>query len=69
MVQPTTGDALAVDVRVATQGERLVAVFRLADDVDAAPYKAARSEPPKRLEFVPRTDVPFRLYAERAIER
>ena len=69
LLQPTTGDAIAIDTRVSLEGDRLVAVFRLADDVDAAPYRAARSEPPERLAYLPRTDVAFRLYAQRALER
>jgi PAS domain-containing protein len=71
LLQPTTGDAIAVDVRVRTDGDRggVLAVFRLAGDLDAAAGTAPRLPAPDRVEYLPRTDVAFRSYAERALAR
>jgi hypothetical protein len=48
--------------------DRIIGVFRLAEDVDvpALPSVVGR---PVDLAFVPATDVAFRLYAQRAIDR
>jgi PAS domain-containing protein len=68
VLQPTTGDAIAVDMRVTTGPQGLVAVFRLAADVETpGPFPVAT--PPERIEYVPRTDVAFRAYAMRSLAR
>lgn len=68
VLQPTTGDAIAVDIRSSRHGDGIAASFRLARDVDA-PGATPRTPPPDRVEFVPRTDVAFRAYGERALAR
>jgi PAS domain-containing protein len=67
VLQPTTGDAIAVDLR-ATPGERgITAAFRLAEgiDVPTSPPRPA----PEHVEYAPPTDVAFRAYAQRALGR
>jgi PAS domain-containing protein len=67
VLQPASGDAIAVDLRVTQRGERMVAAFRLADGIDVP---ATETRPrPERVDYFPRTDVAFRAYAERAIAR
>jgi hypothetical protein len=68
VVQPATGDPIAVDVRVAVEGDRLVGVLQLASDVDAE-RGAARPALPDRIEYRPPTDVAFRAYATRSLGR
>jgi hypothetical protein len=68
VLQPTTGDAIAVDLHATPLDAGLAAAFRLADGIDA-PAGAPRLAPPERVEFEPRTDVAFRAYAERALSR
>ncbi|HJP88367.1 MAG TPA: hypothetical protein VJ850_04970 [Candidatus Limnocylindrales bacterium] len=67
VLQPTSGDAIAVDLRVAAQGDRLGAAFRLAEGIDV-PVVGTRP-PPDHVEYHPPTDVAFRAYADRAIAR
>jgi len=69
VLQPTTGDALPVDIRVSADGDGVVGVFRLAGDIDAAPSTAPSVNRPERLEYFPATDVAFRSYAQRALAR
>lgn len=68
VLQPTSGDAIAVDLHATPQQAGLAAAFRLAEGIDA-PVGAPRLPPPERIEFEPRTDVAFRAYAERALAR
>jgi PAS domain-containing protein len=68
LLRPTSGDIIAVDVRIAREGEHLIALIRLADDVDV-PALSGHSVARPRLTFTPATDVAFRAYAERAFER
>jgi hypothetical protein len=69
VLQPATGDALPIDLRVTAEADRIVAVFRLAGDVEVGALATPRGERPERMEFVPATDVAFRSYAERAVAR
>jgi hypothetical protein len=73
LLQPTTGDAMAVDARVTALdgGNGVVGVFRLASDIDAAPLAMnwPRLPPPERVDYLPPTDVAFRTYADRALAR
>ena len=68
LLQPASGDAIAVDIHVAGRGERMVAAFRLAADIAAVPG-APPIPPPALVEYLPRTDVAFRSYGERALGR
>lgn len=65
VLQPTSGDAIAVDLRVTPHGDRMAASFRLADGIDV-PATGTRPQP-EHVEYQPPTDVAFRAYAERAI--
>ncbi|HEX2626945.1 MAG TPA: hypothetical protein VHL56_08590, partial [Candidatus Limnocylindrales bacterium] len=67
VLQPTSGDAIAVDLRVAPRGERMAAAFRLASGIEV-PVREPRAGP-DRVEYEPPTDVAFRAYAEQAIAR
>ncbi|HEX7346491.1 MAG TPA: PAS domain-containing protein [Candidatus Limnocylindrales bacterium] len=68
VMRPLTGDVIAVDLHTLMVDDRIIGVFRLAEDVDvpALPSVVGR---PVELAFVPATDVAFRMYAQRAIER
>jgi len=66
VLQPTSGDAIAVDLRAVPHRDGMSAAFRLARGIDVAPG-VARTAPPAHVEFAPRTDVAFRAYAERAL--
>ena len=68
VLQPTSGDAIAVDLHATPFEGGLAAAFRLAEGIDA-PTGAPRIPPPDRIEYEPRTDVAFRAYAERALAR
>ncbi len=68
VLQPTTGDAIAVDIRVSANDDRIVGVFRLAPDVDA-PAGAPRASVPELVDYRPPTDVAFRAYAGRSLAR
>jgi hypothetical protein len=68
LLQPTTGDAIAVDIRAARHGDGTAASFRLAEGIDVAPG-APRQAAPEHVDYEPRTDVAFRAYGERAIAR
>jgi PAS domain-containing protein len=67
VLRPLTGDVIAVDLHTQLVGDRIVSVFRLAEDVDV-PSVASMGRPVD-VAYVPATDVAFRLYAQRAIER
>ena len=68
VLQPTSGDAIAVDLRVSAAGDRVVGVFQLARDIDR-PAGAPRPAGPERIEYVPPTDVAFQAYASRSLAR
>ncbi|HSL77340.1 MAG TPA: PAS domain-containing protein [Candidatus Limnocylindrales bacterium] len=68
LVRPLTGDVIAVDIHAHLVGDRIVGVFRLADDVDV-PSTATVVGRPVSISYVPATDVAFRVYAQRALDR
>jgi hypothetical protein len=68
VMRPLTGDVIAVDLHSLLVDDRIVGVFRLAEDVDV-PAVASAVGRPVDLAFVPATDVAFRLYAQRAMDR
>jgi len=68
VMRPLTGDVIAVDLHTLLVDDRIIGVFRLAQDVDI-PAVASAVGRPVELAFVPATDVAFRLYAQRAIDR
>ena len=68
LLRPTTGDAIAVDLHTGREGDRIVGVFRLADDIEIT-VERAPTLTPGALSTQPVVDVAFRAYALRAIER
>jgi PAS domain-containing protein len=67
LLRPTSGDVVAIDIHAWREGDRLLAVFRLADDVEIpTPHAAVR---PASVEFLPATDAAFRGYVDLAIGR
>jgi hypothetical protein len=68
VLQPTTGDAIGVDMRATVDADGIVGVFRLAGDIDL-PLGTQRLSPPEHIEYLPATDVAFRAYAIRALAR
>lgn len=68
LVRPLSGDVTAIDIHAHLVGDRILNVFRLAEDVDV-PSIASAVGRPVDIAYVPATDVAFRLYAQRAIDR
>jgi PAS domain-containing protein len=68
LLRPISGEVIAVDLHMAQEKDQLAAVFRLAEDVDV-PAEAGRASERPDVTFKPATDVAFRAYAERALER
>jgi len=68
VLQPTSGDAIAVDIRVAPADGGMAAAMRLAGDIEV-PQSSAPAPRPDRIDYAPATDVAFRAYAERALDR
>jgi PAS domain-containing protein len=68
VMRPLTGDVIAVDLHSRLVDGRIDGVFRLAEDVDV-PTGAPPVGHPADVNYVPATDVAFRLYAQRALER
>jgi PAS domain-containing protein len=68
LVRPTSGDIVALDIHARLVEDAIVAVFRLAGDVPAPPETEIVGRP-ANVRFVPATDVAFRSYAQRAIDR
>lgn len=68
LVRPLTGDVIAVDLHANLAGDRIEGVLRLAGDVLAPPGADVFGRPAE-LTFVPATDVAFRSYGQRALER
>jgi PAS domain-containing protein len=67
-LRPTSGDIIAVDIHAARRGEDVVAVFRLATDIDSA-IDAPVVERPERVITTPAPDVAFRAYVLGALGR
>lgn len=68
VLRPLTGDVIGIDLHSKLVGDRIVTMFRLAEDVDV-PTRMPPVGHPTEITFVPAIDVAFRLYAQRAIER
>lgn len=68
LVRPVSGDVVALDVHARLVVDTIVAVFRLAGDVPAPPETQIAGRP-ANVRFIPATDVAFRSYAQRAIDR
>ena len=68
LVRPTSGDVVALDVHARLVEDSIVAVVRLAGDVPAPPEPDVVGRP-SSVRFVPATDVAFRSYAQRALDR
>ena len=68
LLRPATGDVIAIDLHASLEGDRIVGVFRLADDVeaDADPSQVGA---PRDVEYSPPYDVVFRLYVQRLMGR
>ncbi|MBA2380666.1 MAG: hypothetical protein H0V73_01025 [Chloroflexi bacterium] len=67
LINPTSGDVIALDVHAWREADNLVAVMRLADDVE--PTAVATAEPPPAVRCVPSTDAAFRAYVDMALAR
>jgi PAS domain-containing protein len=67
LLRPLSGDVIAIDLHAAMESGQIIAVFRLAADVDVPSELPRLVERPK-LTFVPAIDVAFRAYAERALD-
>ena len=68
LLRPLSGDVIAFDIHAQLVEEGLVAVFRLAGDVPPPTVSDVVGRPIE-LRFLPATDVAFRSYAQRALER
>ena len=68
LLRPATGDVIAIDLHASLEGEAIVGVFRLADDVeaDADPTQVGG---PEEIDYSPPFDVVFRAYVQRLIAR
>jgi PAS domain-containing protein len=68
LLRPTSGDVIAIDLHAWRDGDRLLGVLRLADDVEIPALPAAETDPPS-VESLPQTDAAFRGYVDLAISR
>ena len=69
LLRPTSGHLLAVDLHARRVGGHIVGVFRLADDVEVRGKAVDAIGGPRQLDFIPATDVAFRGYGQRALDR
>jgi hypothetical protein len=67
-LRPTTGDVVAVDFHAAKSGDGISVVLRLATDIDM-PAEAVAVPRPGTVLTSPPTDVAFRSYVLRALDR
>ncbi len=67
LLRPSSGYVIAVDMHAWRQEDRIVAVLRLADDIEPGAPVVATEHPPLRCR--PDTDSAFRGYAERSLSR
>ena len=68
LVRPLSGDVIAIDIHAQLVAGQVLGTFRLAEDVDI-PRTASVVGRPADMAYVPATDVAFRMYAQRAMER
>jgi PAS domain-containing protein len=65
LLRPSSGYVIAVDLHAWREADQIVAVLRLADDVDPGVAAVAADHP--ALDCRPDTDAAFRAYAERSL--
>jgi PAS domain-containing protein len=68
LLQPASGEVIAVDLHVARSGDDVAAVLRLASDLDIA-VEGATVPRPTTVTTRPPTDVAYRAYVLRALGR
>jgi PAS domain-containing protein len=67
LLRPASGDVISIDIHAGLEGDVLVAVFRLADDVSVEPIAPAPR--PASVACEPATDAAFRGYVDLALAR
>jgi PAS domain-containing protein len=67
ILRPASGDVVSIDIHAWRDGDVIVSVFRLADDVDVVPEVPIVVRP--EVECHPRTDAAFRGYVDLALRR
>lgn len=67
LLRPTSGDVLSVDIHAAGEADSLVAMFRLAEDVNLPQVPVVAR--PSAVVCLPESDAAFRGYVERAVAR
>jgi PAS domain-containing protein len=68
LLRPASGDVIAIDLHAWRDGDRLLGVFRLANDVEVSLPSDAEREPPP-VDYVPASDAAFRGYVDLALSR
>ena len=68
LLRPTSGDVIAIDLHAWREGDHLLGVLRLADDVEV-PVPSEAKAGPSSLEYLPATDAAFRGYVDLALSR
>ena len=68
LLRPSSGDVVAIDLHAWREGDRFLAVFRLADDIEV-PISAATDIERPTVDCVPDTDAAFRGYVDMALDR
>ena len=68
LLRPASGETIGIDLHTWREGDRLIALFRLADDLDA-PAEHPEMPAPTTVTTVPPTDAAFRGYVEVALAR
>ena len=68
VLRSTAGDILAVDIHARREGDALLGLFRLADDVEVVPVAPVASGP-RSVTCEPKTDVAFRGDVDLALAR
>lgn len=67
VLRPTSGDVIAIDIHTWREGDELIALFRLAEDVDVPATHVEHRPVSVRCE--PATDAAFRGYVDLALSR
>jgi len=68
LLRSTAGDILAIDIHARLDGDALVGLFRLADDVEVV-QAATVASGPRTVTCEPKTDAAFRGYVDLALAR
>ncbi len=66
LMRPSDGEVLACDLRAHREGDRLIGIFRLAEDIEVV---STVLPAPAELVCLPASDVAFRRYAEVVLAR